>query len=83
MTAQKLKAIGAYKSQFDNPEKSAFGEVETNVSRPGFLEAVITRARQYGSYIGVEYGEPFLAREPLRMEDPVEFFGPEYLDSFI
>jgi bacillithiol biosynthesis deacetylase BshB1 len=79
----KLKAIQAYKSQFDNPDKSDFGDVETNVSRRGFLEAVITRAKQYGSYIGVEYGEPYLVREPLRLDDPVEFFGPEYLDSFL
>ncbi|NIR51852.1 bacillithiol biosynthesis deacetylase BshB1 [candidate division KSB1 bacterium] len=76
---QKLKAIQAYKSQFHNPEKDKYGEEETNISRPEFLESIITRAKQYGSYIGVEYGEPFLVREPMRLNDPVAFFGPEYL----
>lgn len=76
---RKVKAIQAYKSQFHNPEKDKYGDEETNISRPEFLEAIITRAKQYGSYIGVKYGEPFLVREPMRLDDPVEFFGPEYL----
>jgi bacillithiol biosynthesis deacetylase BshB1 len=76
---QKIKAIQAYKSQFHNPEKDKYGDEETNISRPEFLEAIITRAKQYGSYIGVDYAEPFLVREPMRLQDPVKFFGPEYL----
>lgn len=76
---QKVKAIQAYKSQFHNPEKEKYGDEETNISTPQFLEAIITRSKQYGSYIGVEYGEPFLVREPMRLDDPVVFFGPEYL----
>ncbi len=76
---QKVKAIQAYKSQFHNPDKHKYGDEETNISRPEFLEAIITRAKQYGSYIGVKYGEPFLVREPMRLDDPVQFFGPEYL----
>ncbi len=76
---RKVEAIQAYKSQFHNPEKDKYGDEETNISRPEFLEAIITRARQYGSYIGVAYGEPFLVREPMRLDDPVAFFGPEYL----
>ena len=76
---RKVQAIQAYKSQFHNPEKHKYGEEETNISRPEFLEAIITRAKQYGSYIGVKYGEPFLVREPMRLDDPVKFFGPEYL----
>lgn len=76
---KKVAAIQAYKSQFHNPEKDQYGDEETNISRPEFLEAIITRAKQYGSYIGVPYGEPFLVREPMRLEDPVTFFGPEYL----
>lgn len=79
---RKLQAIQAYKSQFHNPEKHKYGDEETNVSRPEFLESIITRAKQYGSYIGVTYGEPFLVREPMRLDDPVQFFGPEYLAAF-
>ncbi len=76
---RKLQAIQAYKSQFDNPEKHLYGEDQTNISSPLFLDAIVTRSKQYGSYIGVEYGEPFLVREPMRLDDPVAFFGPEYL----
>jgi bacillithiol biosynthesis deacetylase BshB1 len=76
---KKLRAIEAYQSQFHNPQKHKFGETETNISRPEFLDAIITRDKQYGSYIGVKFGEPFLVREPMRLDDPVAFFGPEYL----
>jgi bacillithiol biosynthesis deacetylase BshB1 len=76
---KKIAAIQAYQSQFHNPEKRKYGDEETNISRPEFLEAIITRDRQYGSYIGVKFGEPFLVREPMRLDDPVAFFGPEYL----
>lgn len=80
---QKLQAIHAYQSQFFESPESPSEAVRTNVSRPGFLKAIIARSRQYGSYVGVEYGEPFLVREPLRLDDPVAFFGPEYLESFL
>ena len=40
-----------------------------------------TRDKQYGAYIGVKYGEPFLVREAIKVDDPVKFFGPESLDS--
>lgn len=79
--SRKLKAIRAYESQFDNPNKRDYGTDETLISRPDFLERISTRARQYGTYIGVEFGEPFLVREAMKIEDPVEFFGPEYLET--
>jgi bacillithiol biosynthesis deacetylase BshB1 len=80
---RKMQAIQAYESQFHNSAKSRFGETETNISHPAFIRAITTRAKQYGSYIGVEYGEPFLVREPLNLEDPVAFFGRDYLNSFV
>lgn len=76
---RKLKAIQAYRSQL----LSEPGAEKTNISRPEFLEAVVTRAKQYGSYIGAAYGEPFLVREPLRMDDPVNFFDSQYLDALL
>jgi len=76
---RKLKTIQAYKSQFHNPDKEQYGAVETNISRPEFLEAIITRDKQYGATIGAAYGEPFLVREPMRLDDPIAFFGSEYL----
>lgn len=78
----KMEAVRLYRSQFSGTEGNPDAP-ETNISRPEFLDAVITRARQYGSYIGTEFGEPFLVREPLRLDDPVAFFGPESLNSFV
>lgn len=77
----KMKAILAYKSQFHHEEKEKFGTDETTISHPEFLDRIITRAKQYGSYIGVKYGEPFLTREAIRIDDPVKHFGPEYLNT--
>lgn len=79
---QKMNAILAYKSQFFNLDKvkEKHGE-ETLISRPDFLERIETRDKQYGIYIGVKYGEPFLIREALKLNNPVDFFGPEYLET--
>ncbi len=79
----KMEAVRAYRSQFDEGGRSGAADPETNISRPGFLQAVITRSKQYGSYIGTDFGEPFLVREPLRLDDPVAFFGPECLNTFV
>ena len=78
---QKVKSILAYKSQFDHPQKAEFGDEETMISHPEFMDKIATRDKQYGAYIGVRYGEPFLVREALKVDDPVGFFGPEYLDT--
>ncbi len=79
---QKMKTILAYKSQFFNLDKAKdkLG-AETLISRPDFLERIETRDKQYGIYIGVKYGEPFLIREALKLNNPVDFFGPEYLET--
>ena len=71
---QKIKAIQAYRSQFDHPDKSEFGDDETLISRPEFLEKITTRDRYHGSSIGTTFGEPFLVREPLRLDDPIGSF---------
>jgi bacillithiol biosynthesis deacetylase BshB1 len=76
---RKLNAIQAYESQF----QLELDQKEININRPQFLEAVVARAKQYGSYIGADYGEPFLVREPLRMDDPVNFFDAQYLDALL
>ena len=73
---QKIRAIQAYRSQFDHPDKKKFGDEETFISRPEFLEEITTRDRYYGTSIGTTFGEPFLVREPLRLDDPMDFFGP-------
>jgi bacillithiol biosynthesis deacetylase BshB1 len=78
---QKIKSILAYKSQFYNKKNSESGEEETLISRPEFLERIATRDKQYGAYIGVRYGEPFLVRETIKVDDPVAFFDAEYLET--
>ncbi len=71
---RKKKSILAYKSQFFNHDKAEFKDEETQLCRPEFLERIETRDKQYGAYIGVKYGEPFLVREAVEVNDPVEFF---------
>ena len=78
---QKVKSILAYKSQFHHAHKAKFGEDETLISQPEFLDRIATRDKQYGAYVGVRYGEPFLVREALKVDDPVAFFGAGYLDT--
>ncbi len=79
--AKKMQSIQIYRSQFHHYQKTASGEPETLLSKPEFLDRIQTRDKQYGAYIGVKFGEPFLIREALRIDDPVAFFGPEYLDT--
>ncbi len=64
--ADKLKAVRAHKSQFYDPDS---GEPETYISSPAFLESVKTRAAYFGFKIGVEYGEPFFVKSPLRIDN--------------
>jgi bacillithiol biosynthesis deacetylase BshB1 len=79
--ARKIKSILAYKSQFHHRNKAEHGKEETLISHPEFLDHIKARDKQYGAYIGVKYGEPFLVREALKIDDPVAFFGPEYLET--
>lgn len=52
----KIQAIKAFKSQFFDPSSS---EPETFISKPGFLNFVESRAREFGHAIGTSYGEGF------------------------
>ena len=77
--ATKMSAIRAYASQFHRQDQPASASGETLIGRPEFLDLIEARDRRYGAQIGAKYGEPFLVREALRVDDPVAFFGPEYL----
>ena len=79
--AKKIESILAYKSQFLQQDKTESEDKETLLSRPDFPDRITTRDRQYGTYIGVKYAEPFLVREALKINDPVDFFGPGYLET--
>ncbi len=76
---RKMNAVRAYESQFHRPGQAEPESDGTLIGRPEFLDTVETRARYYGAHIGAKFGEPFLVREAIRVEDPVGFFGPEYL----
>jgi bacillithiol biosynthesis deacetylase BshB1 len=78
---RKMEAILAYRSQFHGRDRAGVEakEGETLIGRPEFLDHIETRDKRYGAQIGAKYGEPFLVREALRVDDPVAFFGPEYV----
>ena len=65
----RLQAIKAHSSQFYDPEST---EPATKLSDVKFLEFVETRAKSYGSKIGVDYGEPFYSVESVGIADPLE-----------
>lgn len=67
----RLKAIRAYRSQFDPQAEGS----KTYISRPEFLESIIARAKYYGSKVEAAYGEAFLSREALKVNDPVAFLA--------
>lgn len=72
---KKMAAIKTHKSQFHNPGSE---EPESFISSSHFMDSLVQRMRYYGMRIGVEYAEPFLVQESLRIDDPVELF--QYLD---
>lgn len=65
---QKLAALTAFKSQFYHPEYES-EEATTYISTPDFLRTLEARARELGSYIGVQYAEGYTSRRPLGLDD--------------
>ncbi len=61
----KMKAVGAYKSQFFNPNEK--GEL-TFISDPKFIKYLEARARYYGFQIRKEFGEAFYSEEAIELE---------------
>jgi bacillithiol biosynthesis deacetylase BshB1 len=67
---QRHKAILAYSSQFLPPKTEKRSKVRLAIDR---LEADMNQlARHYGQMIGVEYGEPFLQKELMKVDDVVK-----------
>lgn len=67
----KRAAALAYRSQFHDPAST---EPATYISRREFWGWWEGRARHYGNMIGVEYGEAFFVKSPLRLDDPISVF---------
>lgn len=61
---KKLEAIKAYRSQ-----------MELMLSMEGLLKSIELRDQFYGSIVGVKHAEPFFCDTPLKVDDPVAFFG--------
>ncbi len=68
----KRAACEAYKSQFFNPNST---EPATFIARPEFWGWWEGRARAFGQRIGAVYGEAFVHRGPLRVDDVVAQFA--------
>jgi N-acetylglucosamine malate deacetylase 1 len=67
---QRHKAILAYGSQFLPPKAEKKSKVRLAIDR---LEADMNQlARHYGQMIGVDYGEPFLQKELMKVDDVVK-----------
>ena len=64
----KMKAIRAHISQFYREDSAA---PPTRISDRNFLAEIESRARYFGSLIGVAAGEPFYIRDALNVDDPV------------
>src|SRR5436309_8102192 len=68
--AQRRKAILAFASQFRPLKSEIDGKVNVALDR---LEMEMNQlARHYGQMIGVNYGEPFLQKELMKVEDVVK-----------
>ena len=67
----KLRAVSAFVSQFT----PAPGETGT-LPLDRFKEAVELSGRRHGQRIGVRYGEGFVTREPLKIDDLLALGGP-------
>ncbi|NUO78728.1 bacillithiol biosynthesis deacetylase BshB1 [candidate division KSB1 bacterium] len=72
---QKMAAIRAHESQFYNANMAQYGDEQTSISRPEFLEFIEHQNQRWGDMIGVKYGEAFYLREAVRLDDPIAAFG--------
>jgi bacillithiol biosynthesis deacetylase BshB1 len=63
--ARKMEAVRAYRSQFLNPMPDDYQFIGTH----DYLHMIQARGAYYGTMIQAAYGEPFLARSPLKVHD--------------
>jgi bacillithiol biosynthesis deacetylase BshB1 len=63
---KRMDAVKAYKTQFYDPQSK---EPQSYLSNPEFLEAISARARLLGKRIGVKYGEGFISKKNIGLND--------------
>ena len=68
---RRARAIACYRSQFDAPKMQRGIHIPLTVLEER-LEAI---CRYYGSLVGVRYGEPFLTRELMPVDDVLQLPG--------
>jgi bacillithiol biosynthesis deacetylase BshB1 len=68
---RKVEAVSAYRSQFFNPMPDDYQFIGT----ADYLHMIRARGAFYGSKIQASYGEPFIARSPLKIADPLLLAG--------
>ena len=63
---KRMESIRAYKTQFYDPTSN---EPQSYLSNPEFMEFLTARARVLGKRIGVKYGEGFLSKKSIGLND--------------
>ena len=69
---KKMEAVGAFTSQFYDPESK---EPETYISNKQFHESLKVRAQYFGYQIGVKYGEPFFIKSAIKIDNIYGIFS--------
>jgi N-acetylglucosamine malate deacetylase 1 len=64
---KKLASIQAFKTQFYNPNEDPGNQ--TYISSPQFFEGIKARAVMFGKMIGVEYGEGFISKKMIGLNN--------------
>lgn len=72
---QKMRAVREHESQFHGPNMAKYGDAQTVLTSPEFLEVIEVKNRRWGAMIGAKYGEAYVVRELVRIDDPVAAFG--------
>ncbi len=72
-TARKESALRCHMSQLHDPERA--DEPETVLTGSDFLERLQSRGHYYGTLIRANYGEAFVVREALNVEDPIRLLA--------
>lgn len=70
----RMEATRCYRSQFYQSDSS---EAPTRISHPEFLQGIEGKARTFGAFIGVTFGEAYTTEEPVPVTDLVTLYSKE------
>jgi bacillithiol biosynthesis deacetylase BshB1 len=69
---RRMEAVRCFASQLHQPDSQ---EPQTNIASADFLNRISMLAQYHGEMIGVRYGEGYLVRQVLPVEDPIALLG--------